>query len=94
MDRNVIPFLPASFGSFVGLIITFGILGIVIVIHFVPSYHTQCWQIVGDLAWPKLWEEKTKFSWIAMLQFSRQRLIGYPITPSDEEGRPAEQAPG
>lgn len=94
MDRNVIPFLPASFGSFVGLIITFGILGMAIATCFVPSYHTRCWQIVGDLAWPKLLEKKTKFSYIAMLRFGRFCLFGSPITPSDEEKPPAEQAPG
>ncbi|KAH9210687.1 hypothetical protein DL95DRAFT_465582 [Leptodontidium sp. 2 PMI_412] len=93
MDQNVIPFLPASFGSFVSLIIIFGILGMVIVIHFVPSYHTRCWQLVGDLAWPKLWEKKTKVSCSSMLRFSRYWLFGNPLTPSDEENPPAEQAP-
>ena len=29
MKDNVIPFIPASFGSFVGLVFAFGILGIV-----------------------------------------------------------------
>lgn len=70
MDRNVIPFLPASFGSFVGLVITFGILGVVI--HFVPLYQTRCWKVVEDFAGRRRrrWDKKIRVPWIATLGFS------------------------
>lgn len=70
MDRNVIPFLPASFGSFVGLVITFGILGLVI--HFVPLYQTRCWKVVEDFAGRrrKHWDKKVKVPRIATLKLS------------------------
>jgi hypothetical protein len=92
MDKNVIPFLPASFGSFVVLIITFGVLGTVI--HFVPSYHAPGWQTVGGLAWRKFRDKRPQFSWITMLQFSRHWLFGNQIRRSDEEKPPEEQTPG
>lgn len=47
MDRNVIPFLPANFRSFVGLVSTFGFLGCVFLVAVL--YHTRCWKVVEDL---------------------------------------------
>jgi len=51
MNEDVIPFIPASFRSFVGLVFAFGVLGIAI--HIVQQYQTCCWQVVMALAGQK-----------------------------------------
>jgi hypothetical protein len=83
MDHDVIPFIPANFVSFVGLVFTFGILGIVI--HLVLFYQARCWQLVRDLAGQMLWDEKIRGPCIGMLRFTRDFLFGQPTTQGDEE---------
>jgi hypothetical protein len=67
MNKDVIPFIPASFGSFVGLLFTFGVLGIVI--HVVQPYQTWCWQVVMAFAGQKRWDEKIRVPHLEMLGF-------------------------
>lgn len=47
MNKDVIAFIPAKFGSFIGLVFMFGVLGIII--HIAQLYQTWCWQVVMDL---------------------------------------------
>jgi len=51
MNKDVISFIPANFGSFVGLSFIFGVLGLVI--HVVQLYQTCCWQVVMALVGQK-----------------------------------------
>jgi hypothetical protein len=48
MNKDVISFIPASFGSFVGLVFVFGVLGILI--HFVLQCQNWRWQGFMTLA--------------------------------------------
>lgn len=48
MNKDVISFIPASFGSFLGLFFAFSVLGILI--NVVLQYQSWCWQVVMTLA--------------------------------------------
>ena len=54
MNKDVISFIPASFGSFVGLVLVFSVVGILI--HAVLQYQSWCWQIVMTLAGQRCWQ--------------------------------------
>jgi hypothetical protein len=54
MNKDVISFIPASFGSFVGLVLAFGALGVLI--HAVIQYQSWCWQVVMTLAGQRCWQ--------------------------------------
>jgi hypothetical protein len=54
MNKDVISFIPASFGSFLGLVFTFGVLGFLI--HFILHYPSWCGQAVMTLAGPRCWQ--------------------------------------
>jgi len=72
MNRDVIPFIPASFGSFVGLLFMFNVLGIVI--HVAQRYQT--WQ--G-------WGKKIRGRFLEMLQFCSDSIIGQPTRRAQED---------
>ena len=54
MNKDVISFIPIRFGSFVGLVFAFGVLGILI--HVVLQYQNWCWQVVMTLARQRGWQ--------------------------------------
>jgi hypothetical protein len=54
MNKEIISFIPASFGSFVGLVFVFGVLGILI--HVVLQYQNWCWQAFVTLARLRGWQ--------------------------------------
>lgn len=63
MDRKVIPFLPARFESFVGLVFIFGMIGSII--HFIPLHHNKKWKIKDIVSneWLRwVWEKKIPLS--------------------------------
>jgi hypothetical protein len=79
MNKDVIPFIPASFGSFVGLVFTFGVLGIVI--HIVQQYHqTWCWQVVMALAGQMPWDRKIRGPRLEVLRSSSDSSPDQPTT--------------
>jgi hypothetical protein len=59
VNKDVIPFIPASFRSFVALVFTFGILGIVL--HVFQLYQTWFWQVVMAFAGQKRWDVKISY---------------------------------
>jgi hypothetical protein len=73
MNGDVIPFIPASFGSFVGLVFTFSVLGIVI--HIAQLYETWCWQVVMALAGQMRWDRKVRGPRLEMLRFRRDSFL-------------------
>jgi hypothetical protein len=78
MNKDVIPFIPASFGSFMGLVFTFGVLGIVI--HVVQLYQIWCWQVLMAMAGQKRWNRKIRVPRLKMLQFHWNYFLGQPTT--------------
>jgi hypothetical protein len=74
MNKDVIPFIPASFGSFVGLAFIFGVLGIVI--HVVQLYQTCCWQVVRTLTGQKLRDGKIRGPRLKILRFLGDSFLG------------------
>jgi hypothetical protein len=84
MDRNVIPFIPVSFGSFVGLVCAFGVLGIVI--HIVQQYHqTWFWQVILALAGQMPWDRKIRGPRLEMLRSSSDPLLNQPTTKTQRD---------
>jgi hypothetical protein len=83
MDKNVIPFIPASFGSFVGLVFTFSVLGIVI--HIVQLYQTWCWQVVMALAGQMRWDRKIRGPRLEMLRFGRNSFLDQPTSKTQRD---------
>jgi hypothetical protein len=73
MNKDVIPFIPANFGSFVCLILTFGVLGIVI--HVVQPYRFWCWQVVMASAGQICWDRKLRGPRLKMLRFRRDSFL-------------------
>jgi hypothetical protein len=60
MRGDVIPFIPASFGSFVVLVFTFVILGIAI--YTIQLRQNWCWPVVKALVGQMRWDRKTRDS--------------------------------
>jgi len=83
MNKDVIPFIPARFGSFVGLVFIFGILGIVI--HVVQLYQTWCWQVVIAMAGQKRWDSKIRVPRLEMLRFLGNSFLGQPRNETQED---------
>jgi hypothetical protein len=83
MDQDVISFIPANFGSFLGLVFTFGVLGIAI--HFVFLHQARCWHLVKDMAGHSPLNEKIRGLCITTLRFTRDFLFGQPTIQSDVE---------
>jgi hypothetical protein len=79
MNKDVIPFIPASFGSFVGLVFIFGVLGIVI--HIVQLYHqTWCWKVIMALAGQMRWDRKTRGPPLEILRFRKDSYLDQPTS--------------
>jgi hypothetical protein len=55
MNKDVISFIPASFGSFVCLVFAFSVLGALV--YVVLQYQSWCWQAIMTLAGPRCWQE-------------------------------------
>jgi hypothetical protein len=84
MNKDVIPFIPASFGSFVGLVFTLGGLGIVI--HIVQLYYqTWFWQVVMALAGQMPWDKKIRGARRGMLRSSSDPLLNQPTTKTQRD---------
>ena len=84
MNQNVIPFIPASFGSFVGLVFTFGVLGIAI--YIVQLYHqTWCWQVGMALAGQMPWDRKIRGPRLEMLRSSSDPLLDQLTTKTQRD---------
>jgi len=84
MNKDVIPFIPASFGSFMGLVFTFGVLGIVI--HIVHLYHqTWCWQVVMALAGQMRWDRKIRGPRLEMLRFRKDSFLDQPTSETQRD---------
>ena len=83
MNKGVIPFLPTSFGSFVGLIFVFSVLGIAI--------RNVYWQDVVSSAGQMNWKRKLPRPRLEMLGFRSDSLVDRPTSKplQDEENRPA-----
>jgi hypothetical protein len=73
MNKDVIPFIPANFGSFMCLILTFGVLGVVI--HVVQPYRFWCWQVVMASAGETVWNRKIRGPRLKMLRSCRDSLL-------------------
>jgi uncharacterized membrane protein len=56
MNRDIISFIPANFGSFVGLVLIFSVLGVLI--YVVPQYESWFRQAVKTLAGQRHWQER------------------------------------
>ncbi|PMD64753.1 uncharacterized protein K444DRAFT_659975 [Hyaloscypha bicolor E] len=54
MNRDVISFIPANFGSFISLVFGFGILGILILV--MRQYEDWCWQVFMALNGQRCWQ--------------------------------------
>jgi hypothetical protein len=83
MNQDVIPFIPASFGSFVGLLFIFGILGIVV--HVVLLYQTWCWEVVMALAGQRRWDGKIRVPRLEILRFLGDSFLGQPTNETRED---------
>jgi hypothetical protein len=70
MNHDFVSFIPANFGSFVGLVFTFSVLGIFI--HVVLQYQSWCWQIAMALAGQQRWSGK-------MLRRTKQEDVEQPF---------------
>jgi len=74
MNRDVIPFIPTNFGSFIGLIVIFGVLGVII--HTVQLYQTWCCQVFMALASQKTRNRNIRGLRLRILQSSKDSLLG------------------
>jgi hypothetical protein len=84
MNKDVIPFIPASFGSFIGLVFIFGILGLFI--HIVQLYHqTWCWQVVMALAGQIHWDRKIRGPRLEMLGFRKDPFLSQPTSKTQRD---------
>ena len=83
MDKDVIPFIPPRFGSFVGLVFTFGVLGIVI--YIVQLYQDWCWQVVMALAGQVPWDRKIRGPRLELLRSSGDSFLDQPTTKSQRD---------
>lgn len=73
MDRDVISFIPANFGSFVGLVLIFVVLGLFI--HVVLQYESWSPQAVMALAGQQRWARKLCGSSIKKPLWSKERDV-------------------
>jgi len=92
MDRQVIPFVPANFRSFIGLIFGFGALGIVI--NSVQLYLFRYWQAIITSA-------RLGWGWLIMApylkigRFYKDTFIAPPTTnPRQDEENQERDLPG
>jgi hypothetical protein len=67
MNKDYIPFVSPSFGSFLGSIFTFAALGFVI--HAVQIYQDWCRQVVMTLAGQKRWDRTMRPRLVEMLRY-------------------------
>jgi len=84
MNKDVIPFIPASFGSFVGLIFAFNVLGIVIYIVQL-YYQTWCCQAVMALAGQMPWDRKIRGPRLEMLRFRKDSFLDQPTSQTQRD---------
>jgi hypothetical protein len=67
MNKDVIPFVSQSFGSFLLSIFTFAVLGMAI--HVIQIYPTWCRQFVMAWAGQKPWDRAMRPRLIEMLRY-------------------------
>jgi uncharacterized membrane protein YdfJ with MMPL/SSD domain len=79
MNEHVVPFITPNFGSFVGLILAFGVLGAIV--HYVQPY--QIWRHLVGVASVglTLWDRTITLPSLNLLQFR------WPSRPSDAASR-------
>jgi hypothetical protein len=82
MNKDVIP-LPASFGSFVGLVFTFGVLGTVI--YIAQVHQIWCRQVVMALVGQMPWDRKIRGPRLEMLGFRRDSIHDQPISKTQPD---------
>jgi len=82
MNKDVIPFLPARFGSFVGLVFTFSVLGIVIL---VAQYRFRWWQVGIDFVEQMYWKRKIRGSRLKRLQSCGDSFVGQPTSKTQRD---------
>jgi len=76
MNKDVIPFIPANFASFMCLILTFSVLGIVIV----RPYRFWCWQVVMASLEQTCWDKKVRGPRLKMLRSRRDSFLDPPTS--------------
>jgi len=87
MNKVVIPFTPANFGSFVYLILTFGVLGIII--HAVQPCRFSCWPSGRSSLYAKDEEEQDE----PVIIYAEPRCGKVYCDSKTPDGRPPSSAP-